>query len=145
MVKIYKIPKVKTKDKINGKFNGLMIPIWKDYDPLLAGGSKMKPRFVYFFTCAARSEKGPHLHKKRRGLLTLLEGKALFVYQVGKKFKEIKLDAAKEAIMIDIPKGTGYLIKNLYSKEAKFVNICDYPWRPDDNETITPDFSGYKK
>ena len=140
MVKVYKIAKVKTKDKTKGAVNGLIIPIWKDYDPM----PKMKPRFVYFFTCAAFSEKGPHLHKKRRGLLTLLEGKALFIYQAGKNFKKIVLDSSKEAIMVDIPKGVGYLIKNPYSKEAKFVNICDYPWRPNDNETITPDFSRYK-
>ncbi len=90
----------------------------------------------------------------------MLEGKAIFIYKIGEKLKaplssrrnvgisakalkEIKLDASREAVMIDVPKGIGYLIKNPYLKEAKFINICDYPWRAGDNETITPDFEGY--
>ncbi len=63
----------------------------------------------------------------------------------GKKFKEIKLDASKGAMMLDIPKGTGYLIKNPYRQEAHCINICDYPWKPNENETVTPDFGMYKK
>ena len=111
-----------------------MIPLWKDYDLV----QKMRVRFVYYSTCAPKTEKGPYLHKKRRGLLTLLEGKAIFVYKVGKKFKETKLDASKKITMLDIPKGIGYLIKNPYSAEAKFINICDYPWKPNENETVVP-------
>ena len=117
-----------------------MIPLWKDRDVRPA----MKPRYVYFFTCAPRAHKGPYLHKKRRGLLFLLEGKLIFVYMTGKKFKEIKLDAREGAVMLDIPRGTGYLIKNPYRREARCINICDYPWKPNEHETITPDFTSYR-
>src|SRR3989344_3726820 len=139
MIKKNHIPKIETRDKITSRKNGIMIPLWKDYDFRPA----MNPRYVYFFTCASRAHKGPYLHKKRRGLLSLIEGKAIFVYKTGKKFVEIKLDASRSATMLDITMGTGYLIKNPYSKEAKFLNICDYPWKPNENETIIPDFSGH--
>lgn len=139
LIKKYKINKIETRDKISLKKNGFMIPIWKDYDKI----EQIKPRYVYYLTCAPQSIKGPYLHKKRRGLLTLLEGRIVLAYKSGNKFNEVHMEAGDEAMMADIPKMVGYLIQNPYKKEARLLNICDYPWKKDDNETITPDFSGY--
>ena len=129
MVKKYIISKVKTT-------SGLLAPLWKDYDPI----PKIKPRYIYYTTCAAGATKGPYLHEKRRGLLALIEGKAVFIYKTQRSFSKLYLDASKEVAMLDIPKKTAYLIKNPYKKESKFINICDYPWKKNDNETKTPNW-----
>lgn len=142
MITVRTIDKIQTKEKNGGRPNGLMIPLWKDYDNIVP---PMHPRFVYAMTCAPQSSKGPYLHTKRRGLLTLIQGSAVVVYQEENEFREIILNAMDGAAMLDIPMGTGYLIYNPSSDiEALFINICDYPWKKDDNETLTPDFRGWR-
>lgn len=141
MIIVRDIEKIHTREKENGRENGFMIPLWKDYDDM----PPIVPRFVYMMTCAPQSTKGPYLHTKRRGLLTLIEGSASVVYQEGGEFHEVILEATDHAKMLDIPTNVGYLVRNLsLDHQAVFVNICDYPWKKDDNETITPDFSGWR-
>ena len=142
MLKTYEIEKIATKAKESGMVNGSMIPVWKDYDEI----PQMTPQFIYLLTCAPACAKGPYLHTKRRGLLTLIEGSVRIVYQEEERgnFQELSLDAKEKAIMIDIPAGIGYLIVNTSQTDsALLLNICDYAWRKDDNETVTPDFSLY--
>ena len=141
MLTVRAIDKIETVEKESNRISGCMIPLWKDYDDMIP----MHPRFVYAMTCAPQSTKGPYLHTKRRGLLTLIEGSAVIVYQEGKEFHTIALHAMDSVAMLDIPAGIGHLIYNSsFDKSALFVNICDYPWRKDDNETLTPDFSGWR-
>lgn len=138
-MKFYKLEKIITRHPKTKAVTGLLIPLWKDYEP----NKKINPRYIYFLTCAPRSFKGPYLHTKRRGLLTLIEGRLSLIYKDGKRFQEISLDARRQAVMADIPKMTAYLLKNPFSQEAKLVNICDYPWQPGDQETLEPDFPGF--
>lgn len=140
IVTVHTIEKIPTGEKRNGRPSGIMIPIWKDYDPI----PRIVPRFVYMMTCAPGRQKGPYLHTKRRGLLTLAEGRVRLVYQEGHTFREVDMDAGEKAVMADISAGTGYLIKNPSpDREAVFIVICDYPWRKADQEMVVPDFSGY--
>ena len=137
--KSYSVSRIKTTDKKSGKYNGIMMPLWKDYDPV----APISPRYVYYTTCLAGENKGPYLHTKRRTLLNLVEGKIILAYQENDNFKEIIIDSENNPLLFDIPAGIGYFIRNIYQTEAKMVNICDYPWREGDNETETPDFSAY--
>lgn len=139
-VRSYSLKRIKTVNKSSGKDNGIMMPLWKDYDAI----DLITPRFIYYTTCLAAEDKGPYLHTKRRTLLSLVEGKIIFVYLDKNVFKDVMVDAGKDSMLFDIPAGIGYLIRNPYSAEAKMVNICDYPWREGDNETVIPDFSDYK-
>lgn len=138
-IKAHPLNRIKTTNKNSGKPNGILMPLWKDYDPI----DSMTPRFVYYTTCLAGEDKGPYFHTKRRTLLNLVEGKIVFVYRENNLFKEIVVDSDNPSLL-DVPAGIGYLIRNPHSKEAKIVNICDYPWREGDNETQTPDFSDYQ-
>lgn len=138
MITIKEIEKIKTAGS-NNQINGIFIPLWKDYDHQPA----LQPRFVYFTSCLPHCRKGPYLHTKRRGLLTLIEGKIIFVYQNKNNFEKIPLTAQEKAVLIDIPAQVGYLLDNPYNEEAKLINICDHPWRADNQETIIPDFKNY--
>lgn len=140
-MKIYHIKKIVTREAASGKKNGILIPIWKDTDPI----EKIHPRYIYFLTCGAGRMKGPYLHTKRRGLLTLIEGRALLVFMHNGNFVEQRMDATKHAIVADIPAQESYCIMNPFKKEARFVNICNYPWKKGDTETTIPDFSEYFK
>lgn len=136
---VYKLPKIVTR---NGKIkmvNGMMIPLWKDYDP----GRKIKPRYIYYMTCSPGKSKGPYLHTKRRGLLTLIDGQATLVYRIDREFQELSMRAVRNAVMVDIPARVGYLIRNLSKIAAHFIIIGDYPWKKGEKETVTPDFHGY--
>jgi hypothetical protein len=139
---VYKLAKIITRDKRSGVKSGSLIPLWKDYDP----GRKLKPRYIYYLACSPKRLKGPYLHTRRRGLLTLIGGGATLVYRTKTGFQELRLRAdGPEVPMIDIPSGVEYLILNPYKVEARFINICDYPWRKGDSETIIPDFHAYFK
>lgn len=138
-LKVYKITKIITRHSQGGASTGLLIPLWKDYE----AGKKIRPRYIYFMSCAPKSFKGPYLHTKRRGFLTLIEGRLLLVYKDGTRFKKIFLNADRQAMMVDMPKNTAYLMENPFKKEAQLINICDYPWKKGDHETVEPDFSKY--
>ncbi len=118
----------------------MLMPLWKDYDSLPA----MTPRYVYYATCRAGEEKGPYLHRKRRTLLNLVEGRIILAYREAEVFKETEVNADSHPVLFDIPAGVGYLIRNPFKDDAVMVNICDYPWKEGDNETEAPDFSDYK-
>lgn len=138
-VKRYRVASIPTLNKKTGNINGMLVPLWKDYDPI----EKLVPRYVYYTTCNPGEDKGPYLHKNRRTLLALVEGKAVFVYKDGKKFSEIVLNADENITMLDVPRGMGYLIRNTHDSIARLINICDYPWREGDDETESPNFKEY--
>lgn len=138
MVKFYSLAAHETRDS-SGRKNGFILPLWKDYDEI----EEIAPRYIYFTTCEPGFDKGPYFHTKRRGLITLLEGRILFIYKEHGVYRERLIDAEKAYTLIDIPAKTPYLIRNNSQKTAKLINICDYPWKKGDDETIVPDFGDY--
>jgi len=141
MIQIKKIDSYPTYSKILPKqLNGMMCPLWKDYDEV-----KIVPRMVYAISILPRTVKGPYCHTKRRGLLCLIQGKAVFVYKSPEEdqFHVKEMDSKESLMMIEIPKNLEYAIIGLGAQESLFVNICDYPFIPGDNETTIPNFGGY--
>ena len=138
-IKRYRVARIKTTSKKTGNANGILVPFWKDYDAI----EKLLPRYVYYTTCLPGEDKGPYLHKKRRTLVALVEGRILFVHKDGGKFFEIDLNADESTTVLDVPCKTGYLIRNKSGAIARLINICDYPWLEGDNETESPDFKEY--
>lgn len=60
--------KIETKDT-EGRPNGWILPIWSVLeDP------DRQPYQVYVTAVALRSRKGPHMHKTRRGMFTVIHG-----------------------------------------------------------------------
>lgn len=139
MLKIINLEKHTTVDSSTGQISGEMIPLWKDYIKETA----IVPRYVYYTTILPGTIKGPYQHKKRRGLFSVVAGIVRFVYKEKNEFIEIDIDANVQPKLIDIPTNTQYLLIGKGDTPCGIVNICDYPWKPDDNETIQPDFSGY--
>src|SRR3989344_9215398 len=139
LVKRYRVARIPTLNNKTDGINGMLVPLWKDYDPI----EKLVPKYVYYTTCSPGEDKGPYLHKKRRTLLALIEGKIAFVYRDGEKFSEIVLASDEDIPMLDVPSGVGYLIRNTHNDVARIINICDHPWRENDNETESPDFKEY--
>ena len=139
LVKSYRVARISTLNKKTGNINGMLVPLWKDYDPI----ERIVPKYIYYTTCSQGEDKGPYLHKKRRTLIALVEGRIIFVYKDGEKFSEIALTSDENITMLDVPSGVGYLIRNTSDDVARLVNICDHPWRENDNETESPDFNEY--
>lgn len=139
MLKIINLERIFTKEFDSKKDNGEMIPLWKDY----IKETSIVPRYVYYTVMLPNTYKGPYQHKKRRGLFSIVSGKIRFIYQENNKFKELDIDADSQPKMIEIPTNLKYLLFGLGKKQAVIINICDYPWKPKDNETVIPDFSKY--
>lgn len=121
--------------------NGRIIPLWKDYE-----FPAMKLKFVYYTTGAPGTTKGPYMHTKRNGLVSVIQGKVILVYKEtlkDKAYQELTIDADKKPQSIYIPKNTPHCFINIGQKELVLVNICDYAWKPGDNEDQKPDFSDY--
>ena len=139
MIEVYDLEVFRTSSSKSKVDNGLISPLWKDYDD----PNNLAPRYVYYTTCSPKSIKGPYKHTKRAGLLCFISGKIIFVYKENNKFKEVEINTSKTPKKIYIPNNTEYVIINIGNNDAVAVNICNYPWIKDDNETITPNFSDY--
>jgi len=78
-----------TKCRITKVDSGIMIPLWKDYD-----SDKIKnAKFVYFTTCKPGTTKGPYTHLRRSALLSVLQGKIVYVYKESNQYKEVEINA----------------------------------------------------
>lgn len=117
--------------------NGLMIPVWN----ILFHLDELKTvNYVYLTSIFPKRVKGPYLHTMRNSLLVAITGEALIVIKENDQFTEQVL---RPYDMIQLTAGTGYAILGTGQTESLLLNICDYPWLPNTQETISPDFSKY--
>jgi len=125
---------------IEDRPNGFMLPLWNDSEDF-----PFDTRFIYATTCNPFTVKGPYCHTKRSGLLCVIFGKIVYVHKKPGEhfFQEEEIDADTNPVRFLIPVGEEYCFIGLGDKEALLINICDYPWKAGDNETLIPDFSEY--
>lgn len=117
------MPRIETKDA-NGKPNGFLIPIWH-----VDQGLKIEQ--VYLTTVAPFTQKGPHLHLRRRGLFTCIRGNVMVVWRFDGKYRESELTVGDR---LEIQPGIPAAFYNLNSEEAYLLNMPSPPWRVDDQD-----------
>jgi|GEM_PF-1536725 len=138
-MKVIDIEKIITKDKNTNEPNGIFLPIWRSWDSKY----NIKPDMVYVSTIPRGSYKGPHLHKKRTGYISVLTGRAALVFKTGNKYEEI-IVSAEEPKTIEVPPNTGFLSINIGEDTCMILNICSPAWHPEDPDNYTDDFTDYE-
>lgn len=124
---------------------GLMIPIYRDWDAI---HEMYSPKMVYATTIAPNTEKGPILHKERRGFLTAITGEVVIETCDGKTISTHTIrDNNGCAFVALIPKNIPVKIINKSSDQfATIINLPDVSWHPDNQDTIKfSNWEGYKE
>lgn len=116
------MPTIETLD-IHGESNGWLLPIWHV-------DSGVKVEQVYLTVVNPGCFKGPHLHLKRRGLLSCIRGVVTVVTRLGQEYHEQLLCAGVDAF--EIPPGVAAAIYNTGDEEAFVLNMPSPPWRKDE-------------
>ena len=142
ITKVYDLSLIKTKNVKSGEDNGSFIPIYKDLELDIG-----KIRMVYMTSCLPREVKGPHIHKKRNGHLTVLKGDVLFVLEYvvdGEKiYEEVRISGSNPKL-ISVPANTVNAHVNIGSEEAIVLNLCTgHCWAPDDTDNYS--FDNFEK
>jgi dTDP-4-dehydrorhamnose 3,5-epimerase-like enzyme len=110
-----------------GKPNGYLIPIWNfNDDPY------RQPDQVYLTTVAPHSVKGPHLHKKRRGLFCCIRGNVRIVQRFRDNYIELRSGDDIGHQLIHVTAGTPAAIYNDGDEEALVINMPSPAWSADD-------------
>jgi hypothetical protein len=104
--------------------NGTVIPIWHVDD-----GYPIDQ--VYLTTVAPGCHKGPHLHMKREGRFTCIQGNAVIITLSDGLYTSHFFEEYKPWILT-VPAGTTAAIYNIGEQEAFFLNMPCPPWRADD-------------
>lgn len=115
----------------DGRLTGMLIPLWHaDEGPQIDQ--------VYLTTILAGQMKGPHLHKKRRGLFYCIWGEATIVMQVKSVSSPVKLSSYSVQRLrpgdppIEVPPGTPAALYNARLHNAMVLNMPSPPWREND-------------
>ena len=104
----------------DGEQNGLVVPLWHTKDPIHIDQ-------VYLTTILPGKMKGPHLHKKRRGMFFCINGGVLLVTRdILNLYTTTWLQrGSKPAIVYP---GTPAAIYNVGETEAILLNMPSPPW-----------------
>jgi dTDP-4-dehydrorhamnose 3,5-epimerase len=130
---------IETRDKIQKHQNGNFVPLYRNWDRYVEEPVSM----IYTTSCFSREVKGPHLHKKRRGHLTVLKGEVVFVLEYDDGYEEIQLNGDVPR-MIVVPEGTVNAHVNIGNEEALVMNICTrHCWKSDDTDNYDVEFRNY--
>lgn len=135
---IIKLEKIITRNKDDQTPNGVFIPVWRNWDSKY----NITPDMVYYTTIPPGLSKGPHLHKKRRGYITCLTGKVVFILKNNGTYSEYISDS-ENPFTIEVPPGTGLLSINIGEVVAGILNICNPAWHPNEPDNYLDDFSDY--
>ncbi len=129
-----------SKDK-DGRPNGCVISLWKDWEKIF----KADPKQVYFNVCAARAIKGPHLHMKRWDYFVCIRGKIRFILKWNLEYEEIEVDAEGDPCfkIVEVPPAIACAIQNIGDEEAWFLNMPNPAWHPENRDDHLVSFDGY--
>lgn len=121
-------PRIVTKDR-NGEENGVLVPIYNIHDNFVQGAVQQ----VYLTTLEPGCRKGPHLHKKRTGYFTCIQGNIMIVTQVDAETYLIDFsgDLFGNAT-VEIPPNTPTLIINMSHGTSLVINTTFPAWTPED-------------
>jgi dTDP-4-dehydrorhamnose 3,5-epimerase-like enzyme len=110
-----------------GKPNGYLIPIWN-----FTEDDYRLPEQVYLTVVAPHSIKGPHLHKKRRGLFCCIRGNIRIRKKTKFGYRELHSGEDNDYRLIHVNPGEPAAICNDGDEEALVINMPSPAWSADD-------------
>ena len=143
ITQVYPLQCIATKSVITGEHNGIFVPIYKDLEQDIG-----IIRMVYSTSCLPGQVKGPHLHKKRKGHLTVLRGNVVFVIEQvvdNKKIYEEVFISDMSPKLVVVPPNTVNAHVNIGKEEAIVLNLCtEHCWAANDTDNYSfNNFDGY--
>lgn len=133
--------KIKTKNAL-GQNTGHLIPIYNINDKFLT--NKEIPRQVYVTIVNPKKIKGPHLHFKRNGFFTCIDGNVKFVIKLKNSYKVVYSGERYKFKSVYVSKGIAVAIKCLGNKKAIVLNMPNPAWSPNMNDEHTAEFKDFK-
>jgi hypothetical protein len=113
---------IDTYDK-SGGLNGYVIPLWH-----VDQGPKIEQ--VYLTTLLPYAMKGPHLHRKRRGLFFCIKGRILLVTRVLEFGYYATHELRPGSPPVEVPPGIPAALYNVADNvESLVLNMPSPPWR----------------
>lgn len=140
IIKIKENKKIITKNKKN-KINGFLIPIFNVNDKFFK--KKEYPKQVYVTVVNVGSIKGPHLHYKRRGFFTCINGNVKFIIKIKKSYKVFYSGEKYNFRSILVPKKVPLAIQCLGNKKAIIINMPNPAWTPQMNDEHSVEFKNF--
>ncbi len=117
-----------------GKPNGYVVPAWNVNEQ-----PELRPDQVYLTAVAPHSQKGPHLHRVRRGLFCCIKGNVRVVLREGADYVTIHSGEAHDYTLIHVPPGVPACIYNDSDEEALMLNMPSPAWSKDQQDEWTVD------
>jgi dTDP-4-dehydrorhamnose 3,5-epimerase-like enzyme len=133
-------PRIATRNAQGGE-NGFLIPIFNVHDGIVA--PEQHPQQVYLPVVAPRSVKGPHLHLKRWGLFTCIQGNIKVVVRTDDGYQEYWSGEAHGYATLQVPAGIPAMLQNLGDDEAYVLNMPAPAWSADDQDEHPVSFGDY--
>jgi len=130
------------------QLNGFFVPVYKNLEQILSTSPlNSEITMVYVTSCFPNEIKGPHLHVKRTGNLTVIKGRVIFILEHIVEdvpvYEEFVLTGDKPQL-IQVPKGVKNCHINIGGEEAYVLNLCtEHCWAPSDTDNSSSDFQAY--
>tara|TARA_Y100000590_G_scaffold43848_1_gene46717 strand:+ start:40492 stop:40950 length:459 start_codon:yes stop_codon:yes gene_type:complete len=136
---VHHLEKHKTKDITDGRQNGELTVIWRDWDKIIND-----PKMIYLNTIEPLEIKGPHIHKNRTSYFFCIDGEIVIVVKDKEGiFHEINSSSSKPEL-IEVSNGTPAAIVNpSHETISKVIVLADISWKPNDNEMENALFTNY--
>lgn len=117
--------RIPTKDA-QGKPNGYVVTIWNANEQ-----PELRPDQVYLTAVAPHSQKGPHLHKVRRGMFCCVKGNVRVVARTEGEYYTYFSGEDHGFAVLTIPPGIPACLYNDDAKEALVLNMPSPAWSKD--------------
>lgn len=142
-LRIHKHTQHVTKNRF-GKSNGFLIPIFNIHDGFIAPANC--PKQVYLTVCDIGEIKGPHLHMKRWGFFTCLQGDIKIIAKTEAGYDEFYSGEHHDFATIEVPAGIPSALQNIGDVPAYILNMPSPSWHVDDQDDhgVTFDESVFK-
>ena len=129
-----------TRDR-HGKENGYLIPIFNIHDGFIS--PSRQPQQVYLTVAEPGCIKGPHLHLKRWGYFTCIQGNVKIVTRVDDVYEEYFSGENHNFATIEVPAGIPAALQNIGEKPAMILNTPCPAWHPEDQDEHPVVFDDY--
>jgi mannose-6-phosphate isomerase-like protein (cupin superfamily) len=117
--------KIETRDTA-GNINGWVLPLWSALEH-----PELRPDQVYVTAIAPHSRKGPHLHRRRRGLFACVSGRfSVWIQLSDGTYDGYSIEPGEPPTFV--PAGIPCALYNYGDTEALVVNMPSPAWSADD-------------
>lgn len=140
MLKTKKTPRIITRGN-QGKANGFLLPLLNIHEPFLE--PEHWPQQVYLTVAHPGEVKGPHLHKKRRGLFTCIKGNIKIVARIEDRYEEYFSGEDYDFTSVQVPAGIPVALVNIGPDDAYIINMPSPAWRAEDQDDWDVTFDDY--